>query len=110
MLTLFWRFAVHGRKRGRPKGSGLGQKRKLPHEYSTNPNTVKSRKRYEGMAKHQLAVHAANTADASAVSRNKKKFMKSTQYQAMTEAEKIATLADIKERTLNKRFVHSPLY
>jgi len=71
---------------------------------------MKARKRYQGMAKHQLAVHAANTADASAVSRNKKKFTKSAQYQAMTEAEKTAALADIKERTLNERFVHSPLY
>jgi uridylate kinase len=106
---VFWRFAVHGRKRGRPKGSGLGQKRKLPHEYSTNPNTMKSRKRYEGMTQHQLAVHAANAADATAVSRNKKKLIKSAQYQAMTEAGKKAALEDVKERILNERFVHSPL-
>src|ERR1700739_138653 len=101
--------AASGRKRGRKPGSGLGQKRKRDDEYSTNPNTVKSRNRYQSLGKHGLQVHAAKTADASAVSRQRKKLKQSTEFQALDEAGKKAPLDDIKDQTLNSRYVYSPL-
>jgi uridylate kinase len=101
--------AASGRKRGRKPGNGLGEKRKREDEYSTNPNTIKSRNRYQSLGKHELQVHAAKVADTTAVSRERKKLKKSAEFQALDEAGKKAALDDIKEQTLDSRYVHSPL-
>ena len=110
MLTLSSRAATSGRKRGRKPGSGLGEKRKREDEYSTNPNTMKSRNRYQSFGKHAREVHAARTADSSAVSRSTKKLKRSAEYQAADKMTQKRMINEIKERVLNERYIHSPLH
>ena len=47
-----------GRKPGRLKGSGLGEKQKAKNQYSTNLHTIKARKRlqYIGLYKKTLQI------------------------------------------------------
>jgi len=52
-------------------------------------------------------VHAAKIADASAVSRERKKLKQSAEFQVLDEAGKKAALDDIKQQTLNSRYVHT---
>jgi hypothetical protein len=62
------------------------------------------------METHQRAVHAASTVDSSAISRQRKKLKKSSEFNSMTEEAKQQALAKIKEDTLHERYVPPLLY
>ena len=43
--TIYIKYIIYDRKRGRPKSFGLGKKRKADTDYLINPYIVKARKR-----------------------------------------------------------------
>lgn len=103
VLIIICSTAVHGRKRGRKPGSGRGEKRKKPGEYSTNPHTIKARQRREGMTAAQREVEARATADATAKSRARKKRRTAADWNMMTEEEQQRAIEEIDEAVDNKR-------
>ena len=79
-------------------GSGRGEKRKREDEYSTNPHTIKARKRYSNMGPHEKAVHAAKTAERSALSKMKKKLKESAGWNEKSEEEQTQMVWEETER------------
>jgi hypothetical protein len=63
------------------------RKRKAPEELSSNPHTVKARKRVEGMMEAERTVDKAKKADAAAVCYSLKRLKKTEQWKAATKEE-----------------------
>lgn len=94
-----------GRKPGRPKGSGLGEKRKAEDQYSTNPHTVRARKRLQQMGPHEKALQTAKSADQIAISRAQKKFKQSSEFERLNTVEQQDALASIRNEVLERRYL-----
>jgi hypothetical protein len=101
--------ALFGKKRGRKVGSGIGERKKT-EEYSTNPHTLKARKRKLEQDDLSRQVDRARVADATAVSRARNNMKRSTEYQNATHDEKILLDNTIKATILEKRYCNNLCY
>lgn len=82
------------------------QKRKAPEELSKNPNTIKSRKRLEGMDEIEYQVEQAKRNDTSAVTYQiNKKLRVSKEYKMATKQEQLEMEAKVKDEVHHKRYV-----
>lgn len=81
------RVALAGpKRRGRKVGSGQGEKRKNTNEYSTNQNTLKSRKRVAKMNKYEKEINRAQQTESSWISKRISKWKKSGEFQSIPTA------------------------
>jgi hypothetical protein len=69
---------VRGRQRGRKVGSGVGLKRKVEEDYSTNVNTKRVRNRLLNMNEPEAELQRAKEADRKAGDRYVKEMEKKT--------------------------------
>jgi hypothetical protein len=83
------------------------QKRKAEHELSTNPHTVKARKRLEALQndKISLQIEKAKAADQGAITYAKKKLVQSAQYQAAEKNKQDEMIKQSATEVLMKRYV-----
>lgn len=95
-----------------PKDSaavGGSRKRKDPGDYSTNPNTVKRRKRLATIAlepiRHQ--VEKAKAADQRVVTYAEGMLLKSATYMQASDLDKATMVMESKARVLLKRYASS---
>lgn len=80
------------------------RKRKAPEELSTNPNTVKSRRRLEGMEKVEAIIETAKRNDVSAVTYQiNKKLRMTEEYKCASKERQLEMEAERKEETIHKR-------
>ncbi|KAL9040635.1 MAG: hypothetical protein Q9180_001789 [Flavoplaca navasiana] len=86
---------------GRPKGPQ--PKRKAAAELSTNPNTVKSRKRFDKFSTDEKAVDMAKRNDRRAVAYKIKKLEGEDEYIAASLEKKKAMVAAVKEQSFMQR-------
>lgn len=77
-------------KRGRKTGSGAGETRKTPDQYSTNPHTMKSRARKARIDQNPYSAELvrADAASRTWLSRQMKKYYDSTEYKSLPDSEK----------------------
>lgn len=81
------------------------RKRKAEDELSTNPHTVKARKRKEGMTDDELAVEKAKNADQGAITYALQKLKKKPEWINASEEERIEMKKKSTEDTIHKRSV-----
>lgn len=78
------------------------KKRKLEEELSTNANTVKARKRVQGMDAGRKAVHNAKEALRKATQRAKAKCHQTHEYKISTPNDQEKMLKHVEEEVANK--------
>jgi hypothetical protein len=83
------------------------RKRKAEHELSTNPHTVKARKRIEALQndKINLQIEKAKAADQGAITYAKKKLVQSAQYQAADKNKQDEMIRESAAEVSLKRYV-----
>ncbi|KAI0909243.1 hypothetical protein F4824DRAFT_461116 [Ustulina deusta] len=79
------------------------QKRKAPHEYSTNANTLRVRQRNAKLTPYRRAVERAKSNDLKAVSTAWKARIKSESFQEVSESMKQTILEEIENDVMNRR-------
>ncbi|KAI1127236.1 hypothetical protein F5Y10DRAFT_293039 [Nemania abortiva] len=80
-----------------------GRKRKAPHEYSTNPNTIRVRERNAKLTPYRLAVERAKSNDLKAVSTAWKERVNSETFQAASEPKKQKILEEVEKEVMDRR-------
>lgn len=78
---------------------------KAPEEYSTNPNTIKARRRKMNLNGAQKVEDAARTADYKAMIYARKVIQAKQEYKAASDSEKSAMLEKAMRDTMVKRYV-----
>lgn len=76
---------------------------KSPEEYSTNPNTIKARRRKMNLTGAKKVEDAARTADYKAMIHARKVVVAKDEYQNGTDAQKAAMLERAMADTMEKR-------
>ncbi|ROV98669.1 hypothetical protein VMCG_06752 [Cytospora schulzeri] len=76
---------------------------KAPEEYSTNPNTIKARRRKMNLNGAQKVEDAARTADYKAMIYARKVIQAKAEYKAASDSEKSAMLEKAMQDTMAKR-------
>ncbi|KAJ3564145.1 hypothetical protein NPX13_g7946 [Xylaria arbuscula] len=79
------------------------KRHKKPHEYSTNPNTVRARRRISRLTPYHREVERAKQNDTKAVSAKWKACAKSPSFQAASEAIKNRVLATVEQEIMAER-------
>lgn len=90
--------------------SSVPQKRKAETEYSSNPNTVKSTKRREGLDPRNKEWEDAKQLDAKAITYRQKKVKQSEAYEAASEEEKQRMLDRIEVEVMIGRYGLTPCF
>jgi predicted MarR family transcription regulator len=80
------------------------RKRKAEHELSTNPHTVKARKREKSMQGIELAIEKAKRADQAAITYALKKLKKTDKWESASEAERAEMKKASAATVTHKRF------
>ncbi|KAI0111141.1 hypothetical protein GGR51DRAFT_569207 [Nemania sp. FL0031] len=83
--------------------SPTGKKRKAPHEYSTNANTIRVRERNAKLNPYRRAVERAKSNDLKAVSVAWKQRTDSESFQAASESEKKRILENVEKEIMDRR-------
>lgn len=81
---------------------------KAPGEYSTNPSTVKARRRKDNMTDAQRVEEAAKLADYKAMVHARQTVQLKPEFVRASESEKSAMLEEAMRETMEKRYVHDP--
>lgn len=76
---------------------------KAPDQYSTNPNTIKARRRKMNLSGAQKVEDAARTADYKAMIYSRKVVHGKPEYKAASDREKSAMLEQAMRDTMVKR-------
>ncbi|KAK6374243.1 hypothetical protein LTR64_002350 [Lithohypha guttulata] len=90
-------------KGGRKPGSGAGEKRKSEGEYSTNPHSVKSRKRQVTGNRFRDEAQRARRAAAQWVSRKMGEWKKGEEYSGIAVEDRPAREAEQKQKFVQQR-------
>ncbi|KAI0521672.1 hypothetical protein F5B22DRAFT_546376 [Xylaria bambusicola] len=85
------------------KGTAPSRRAKAPHEYSTNPNTVRARRRLSNLPPYQLAVERARQNDTKAVQAPWKKLAESKSFQAASQTDKEKIMEEVKKEVMDRR-------
>ena len=93
------------KKGGRKPGSGAGEKRKKPDQYSNNKNTQRDRDRKAKMNQAQRDVDRAGGADRTALSRAVKLLKESEGWTEMTPEEQEIAVTICKAEFWEARYV-----
>ncbi|KAI0542804.1 hypothetical protein GGR58DRAFT_452051 [Xylaria digitata] len=78
-------------------------RRKAPHEYSTNPNTIRVRQRNARLTPYQREVERAKSNDLKAVSCAWKERVKTETYEAAPEHRKKKILEEVEQEVMDRR-------
>lgn len=89
-----------------------GRKRKAEHELSTNPHTVKARKRNEAIQKDPitLQIEKAKAADQGAITYAKKKLVNTEEFQNASVDEQATMIKSSAAEVIVKRYVINSNY
>ena len=79
------------------------RRKKLPEEYSTNPNTIRARKRKARLSPLSKEVEQAKASDAKALTRAWKQRFDTETYKMASEEERKTILASCEEEVMNRR-------
>lgn len=77
---------------------------KAPEEYSTNPNTIRARRRKMSLNGAKKVEDAARTADYKAMIYARKVVQAKQEYKEASESEKSAMLEKVMRDTMTKRY------
>jgi hypothetical protein len=80
-----------------------GRRQKLPEEYSTNPNTIRARKRKARLSPFSKEVEQAKASDAKALTRAWKQRFETEEYKMASEEERKSILAICEEEVMDRR-------
>lgn len=87
----------------------MPRRTKAPGEYSTNPNTVKARRRKMNMTDAQKVEDAAKLADYKAMVHARQVVQLKPDFARASESEKSTMLEKAMRETMEKRCVPDPL-
>ena len=79
---------------------------KTPGEYSTNPSTVKGRRRKMNLSAAQKVEEAAKLADYKAMLHSRKIVKQDPEFAHASESEKATMLEAAMRQTMEKRYVY----
>lgn len=82
---------------------------KTPEEYSTNPNTIKARRRKMNLNGAQKVEDSARTADYKAMIHSRQVVQAKSEYKEASDSEKSAMLEQAMRETMVKRYVFSSI-
>ncbi|KAK5626727.1 hypothetical protein RRF57_002442 [Xylaria bambusicola] len=85
------------------KGTAPSRRAKAPNEYSTNPNTVRARRRLSNLPPYQRAVERARQNDTKAVQVPWKRLAESPSFQAASQTDKERILEEVKKEVMDRR-------
>jgi hypothetical protein len=86
-----------------PSSGTMGKTLKKPEEYSTNPNTVRARKRKAALSDYQREVEQAKASDAKAVTRAWKLRLLTDTYKMSSDGERKMILANVEAEVMDRR-------
>ncbi|RWA04028.1 hypothetical protein EKO27_g11075 [Xylaria grammica] len=88
---------------GTSGNAGPSRKTKAPHEYSTNPNTLRVRQRNARLTPYRRDVERARSNDLKAVSGAWKERMKTETFQAAPASQKKKILDNLEKEVMDRR-------
>lgn len=81
------------------------RRQKRPEEYSTNPNTIRARRRKARLSPYSKEVEQAKASDSKAVTRAWKQHVETDTYKMSSEDERKSILENVEKEVMDRRFV-----